>query len=254
MYSVYLLDDEPWALKGLRNSFAWEKLGFNIAAQSSNPLEIHKLAKETPPNLIITDIRMPGMTGLELIKSLRELEVSCDFIIVIGFADFSYAQQAMEYNVLNYILKPIDIEKTIPLLQKVYADIDRKQKLKHYSSQISQSTNQHCNQQTNENFNAMIEYINGHFSSDKMSLHYMADKFNLNSTYICDLFKKTLSITFNEYVTELRLKKACSMLSNTNLAVYEIAEQVGYKPYYFNTLFKKKYNTTPLKYRKEHTH
>jgi two-component system response regulator YesN len=99
----------------------------------------------------------------------------------------------------------------------------------------------------------MIEYINSHFSNNDMNLQCMADKFSLNSTYICDLFKKTLLMTFNEYVTELRLKKACSMLSNSNLAVYEIAEQVGYKPYYFNTLFKKKYNITPLKYRKENT-
>ncbi|MCT4596899.1 MAG: response regulator [Vallitalea sp.] len=253
MYSVYLLDDEPWALKGLRSSFDWEKLGFHIAAQSSNPLEIYELAKDNPPDLIITDIRMPGMNGLSLIEELRKLKIPCDFIIVSGFADFTYAQKALEFNVLNYILKPIDIEKTIPLLQKVHTDIDRKNKLKYYSSQISQSTNKHCNQQTNENFNAMIEYINSHFSYDDMNLQCMADKFCLNSTYICDLFKKTLSMTFNEYVTELRLKKACSMLSNSNLAVYEIAEQVGYKPYYFNTLFKKKYNITPLKYRKENT-
>ncbi|MCT4687126.1 response regulator transcription factor [Vallitalea sp.] len=253
MYSVYLLDDEPWALRGLISSFDWEKLGFYIAKHSTNPLEIFELAKKTPPDLIITDIRMPGMNGIELIKSLRKLEIPCDFIIVSGFADFSYAQKAIEYNVLNYILKPIDVEDTIPLLQKVHTDIDRKQKLKYYSSQISQSTNHYCNQQANEHFNAMIEYINSHFSSDDMNLQCMADKFCLNNTYICDLFKKTLSMTFNEYVTELRLKKACSLLSNTNLTVYEIAEQTGYKPYYFNTLFKKKYNSTPLKYRKENS-
>jgi two-component system response regulator YesN len=122
MLRVLLVDDEPFILQGLQVLIDWNKEGFEIAATAANGAEALDFLKENRVELIITDISMPVITGLELLKKIREEKLSdAYFIILSGYADFSYAQQALRYECMEYILKPVEREGLTKVLHKVVA-------------------------------------------------------------------------------------------------------------------------------------
>ena len=95
MYKAIIVDDEPWTIIDIEKTFCLEDMGFEIIGSYRTPQKALPAIVSKKPDLVITDIRMPGMTGLELVKSVREQNVNCEFIIVSGHSDFSYAQEAI---------------------------------------------------------------------------------------------------------------------------------------------------------------
>jgi two-component system, response regulator YesN len=122
MNKVILVDDEMYFRKGLRNLINWEQCGFRVVGEAANGEDALKMMHEVNPDLIITDIRMPVLDGIGLIKQAIEIErVQTKFIIISGHSDFKYAQQALRYGVHDFVLKPIDqdeIENTLKSLSK----------------------------------------------------------------------------------------------------------------------------------------
>lgn len=477
MYSVIIVDDEPWAIKGIRNAFDWNKHGFEITGQFTSVHKALEYIGDANPDLIVTDIRMPEISGLELMKMTRERGIDSDFVVVSGFAEFAYAQEAIRCGALDYFLKPIDIEMADSLIQKLaahfagkkgnrnnlilealisadhselsrltpffnptsendyyralilYSNRDRISCSKSYdaeqileielgsrktlyilkSGQISdlevnryfsdlagsdvkaagmssisnhykelaklikesdlaaskvflneedkgifqyeqkldtvkpfidsissiikekqfealedtflrlrndfsekdagmgevvflwnqvisvllasfyeelkdmelgflnyselkdrfenfeslcdflydvllfiRQLNRHSANENDINFyfTQMVKYIDQHYSS-RLYLKDLAAKFFLNQVYCCQLFKKNMGKTFSEYVTELRINKACELLKHSDVSVEEVALKVGIMDYYyFNKVFKKQCGITPAKYRK----
>ena len=127
MFNVLLVDDEPWSLVTLRNAFNWKAFGFEIVKETTNSLEAFDILCNETIHAAFVDIRMPGMSGLELIKAIRERDIDIEFIIVSGFSEFSYAQQALKEGVFDYCLKPIEEEKTDDLLRKLSEFLEAKQ-------------------------------------------------------------------------------------------------------------------------------
>ncbi|MGO4106916.1 response regulator transcription factor [Paenibacillus sp. YAF4_2] len=119
MYSVIIVDDEPWAIKGIRNAFDWSKHGFEITGQFTSVHKAFEFICEESPDLIVTDIRMPEISGLELMRMTREKGKDADFVVISGYAEFAYAQEAIRYGALDYFLKPIDIEMAESLINKL---------------------------------------------------------------------------------------------------------------------------------------
>ena len=110
-----LVDDDPYVGKCLRELIDWERFGCEIIAEAFDGAEALKLAQETMPDVVITDVKMPVMNGLELCKQLREEMNGVTIIFLSGYDDFSTAQFALRYNVTDYILKPINSKKIIEL-------------------------------------------------------------------------------------------------------------------------------------------
>ena len=120
MLRVLLVDDEPFILKGLMVLIDWNREGFEIVGTASNGKEALEFLKKNQVDLIIADIKMPVMTGLELLKRIREEEITdAYFVIVSGYADFSYAQRALQYKCSNYILKPVKEQELLDELHKI---------------------------------------------------------------------------------------------------------------------------------------
>lgn len=128
MYSVYLLDDEPFILEGLRYIVPWEEHGFNIVGSASNGEDGFNEIIKSDIDLIITDIMMPKMTGLELISKLKEENYDTNFIVLSAFQEFKYAKRAMNMGAENYLLKPIDTDELSENLKKIYKNIKLKEK------------------------------------------------------------------------------------------------------------------------------
>ncbi|WP_034449685.1 response regulator transcription factor [Butyrivibrio sp. AE2032] len=120
MLKVMLVDDEPYILQGLQVIIDWEGEGFEIAAVCSNGKEALRYLTENHVDLVISDIRMPEMTGLELLETVKKDKVTdAEFVLLTGYDDFAYTQKAIRYGCCDYILKPVEEEELISVLRKV---------------------------------------------------------------------------------------------------------------------------------------
>ena len=122
MLKVLLVDDEPFIIQGLKVLIDWEQEGYTIAGTASNGKEAYDFLKKESVDLIIADIQMPVMTGLELQETIRKENLSnAYFVILSGYADFEYARRALQNECMDYILKPVDREMLLKLLNRVSA-------------------------------------------------------------------------------------------------------------------------------------
>jgi two-component system response regulator YesN len=124
VFKVLIVDDEPLVLEGLKTMIDWGKYGFSICAEASDGEDALEIIKLMNPHLVITDIHMPVIDGLRLIKEVKEIRnLRAKFVILSGYDDFKYAKTAMHYNVNHYILKPIDVEEIEELLEKLNGEL-----------------------------------------------------------------------------------------------------------------------------------
>lgn len=128
MYSVLLVDDEPLAIEGLRMFVDWEGHGFRICGMCENGTEALAVAQKLMPDVIVTDIRMPQMDGLELIGQLQgERGVdSTEFVVISAYSEFSFAKRAMQLGVHNFLMKPIIEEDADEVLSRIRIRLDKK--------------------------------------------------------------------------------------------------------------------------------
>lgn len=124
MYRVIIVDDEPLIRNGLRNTIEWDELSLEISGEASNGTEALKLIKEVKPQIIITDIKMPVMDGLELIKRIHSLNSKIRIIVLSGYSDYQFLKEAIKYNVESYLLKPIDNDELISILKSTVENIE----------------------------------------------------------------------------------------------------------------------------------
>ncbi|MDF2921179.1 MAG: AraC family transcriptional regulator [Paenibacillaceae bacterium] len=126
MYKVMIVDDESWAIRGIRNAFDWNKYGFEIIGQFTSAYKAWDAIVAKKPDLVFTDIRMPEISGLDLMKMSRNHGLDIEFVIVSGYAEFEYAQEALRYGALDYFLKPLDVELADPFLAKLAVHFSRR--------------------------------------------------------------------------------------------------------------------------------
>lgn len=125
MYKVLIAEDEILVRLGLANSINWEKLNMSLVAQAANGAQAYELFLENEPEILITDIRMPLMNGMELIRKIRENGSSCKIIIITCVEEFEYARQAISYQVEDYILKlSMDIHEIEEILDRIRIKLD----------------------------------------------------------------------------------------------------------------------------------
>lgn len=125
MYRVLIADDEPSVVKSLNISIDWGKLGLDVAACVSSGQEVLAFVKEEKIDIAILDIRMPGMNGLELCEYLKKQDENLQVIFISGYAEFSYAQKAINYGALGYCLKPLEYDQLTRLLLKACKQLDK---------------------------------------------------------------------------------------------------------------------------------
>jgi len=129
MYKALLVDDENLVLKSLEAGVDWRKSGFVVAGKANNGAKALQLVRELKPHVLFTDIRMPGLSGLELIKQVKETDADIQIVVISGYAEFAYVQKSLSYGVLGYCLKPFDdheIDSLLKTAAKAIEDVRQK--------------------------------------------------------------------------------------------------------------------------------
>lgn len=111
MYKMLIADDEPFIVEGLKQILNWQEYGIELTDTASNGIEALEIIKKGGADLLITDIKMPKMNGLELIQSVKELKLNTHFIVLSGYDDFDYLKESIKLGIENYLLKPINCEE-----------------------------------------------------------------------------------------------------------------------------------------------
>ena len=119
MFKIIMCDDEPWALKGIENIIDWRTYGFTNVQTFVRADQAYRAILQTRPDVVITDVRMPVMSGLDIIENCREEGCEPLFVIVSAYAQFEYAQRALDNGAFSYILKPYEVDVIIELVQKL---------------------------------------------------------------------------------------------------------------------------------------
>ena len=125
MYRVIIVDDEPVIRKGLRETIEWDSLGLEVAGEAADGIEALKLIKAVRPEILITDIRMPDMDGIQLIQEVKKLDFDVKITILSGYSEYDYLKAAIRLGVDNYLLKPIDNDELISNLKNAVSEIEK---------------------------------------------------------------------------------------------------------------------------------
>ena len=124
LYTVVVADDEDELREAVCTMIPWEETGFSLAGSASNGLDALQLVEKLEPDLLLTDIRMPFISGIELARQVREVRPATNIAFLSGFDDFEYAQQAIQYNIISYMLKPLTIDGIVAELHVIRQKID----------------------------------------------------------------------------------------------------------------------------------
>jgi len=242
MLRIMIVEDEKIIRSGLKHIIEDIIGNYKVVKEAKDGVEALFYLEIEKIDVVITDIRMKNMDGIELIKRIRLQNSSIPIIIISGYPDFEYAKQAIKYNVNDYILKPID---RIELALALHSAQDLVNK--HKNSNQTEEKNQRKKER--KVIRRAKEYIENNIH-EQISLHYVADLLQLNYQYFSALFKMETGYTFSEYVTNVRIEKAKQLLSQTNMKIYNIASMCGYSNVkHFMNVFKKSTGMTPSEFR-----
>lgn len=138
MYRVLIVDDEEFIRNGLKCIMDWEAEGFEVCGDAANGEVAIQMINQMLPDLVLIDIRMPKITGLEVVKHCTERSLPCKFIIISGFSDFKYAQEAIRYGVESYLTKPIDEDELLKTVRQIKEALDKQHQNQDHLANIRQ--------------------------------------------------------------------------------------------------------------------
>lgn len=252
--TILVVDDEPRTRQGLTRMLeTWGNAACSVISADNGRDALDLLEREAV-DLLITDIRMPEISGLNLVQQLESGSPAAQpaIILISGYAEFEYAQQAIQLGVVNYLLKPIRKDKLFDAVEKALQVQEERSRM----SKIQRMVDSKLLDATGdvntlaEPVQEALQYVSQHLDQG-FGLREVADHVHLNPSYFSVLFKEQMEMTFIEYVTRLRIQKAKELLLQTKLPVSEIAERVGYQTTkYFNKVFKDYEGASPGAYRK----
>lgn len=251
MKKILIVDDEPRTREGIRKTLESWSSGQHVIETSASAVEALEWLKINNAHLVITDIRMPEISGLDLIEQIHNAPFSPIVIVISGHAEFDYAQRALKYGVVDYLLKPIDKKKLVSavgLALQRYEDQNQIEKMKKLVDPILMATSQE-ERKYSLPVQEAIDYLEQHLH-EPVSLRDLSEVLHMNTSYLSALFKEQTGLTFSDYLTRKRLQRAKELLLNTRLSINEISEMVGYQtPKYFVKVFRTAENVSPGRYR-----
>jgi len=261
MISIVVVEDEVLLKKGLILTTDWESLGCKVVGDASNGCEGIEVITKLKPDIVITDIRMPGLDGVQMIEALQD-KVETEYIIISGYSEFEYARQALKLGVRDYLIKPINDDELIDAIKKACNTVRNKMQINKIQSRMDDiedsrimlfkeyfMNNFHTSQSSYVEY--ALKYISENYKNN-INIKEIADKLSISESHIFRLFKSEVGYSFIDYLTYYRVKKAIELLKDPMVRIYEIAEKVGYKDQrYFSVIFKKLVGVTPKEFKEQ---
>lgn len=276
MYKVLLADDEHLDLEGMRTFIPWSELGMEVVGAVSNGFSACELLERQAVDILVTDVNMPNMSGLELARRAMDRKPDVRVVFVSGHQDFHYVKQALSLKACSYVLKPMDDDELVASLRQITLELEyeahRKRTEEQYLKMMQALEAQEGRGDKAEDIRGrqdepvamqsgdmpgcsrLVREIVATMQSrlhENLTLKNIAQQFAFSPNYLGHLFKEETGQGFSEMLTELRMNRARELLKDPKVKIYEVAGQVGYRYMpYFSRQFKETFGMTPMEFRK----
>ena len=246
--TVYIVDDKRLIRESLIQTVRWHTLGFSVVGSSGDGIIAEEEIRRLRPDIVVTDIRMPGMDGLSLTSHIRDFLPDTQVIIITGYEQFEYAQKSLRAGAVDIILKPIRNEDLEQALAKASARIKKDDENVVVTGSLPSAFPE--DRPLGVLVRTVLLYIEKNLSSD-INLAAMADMYRVTPSHLSRIFKKETGRTFLKYLIHRRIEEAQSLLADPSRRISEISETCGFgTPVRFTQLFKRIKGQTPSEYRK----
>lgn len=252
MYQILIAEDEPLERKVLCNILQKHFADLCRIYEAKSGTEAVSLFLEHKPQVAILDIEMPGSTGLEAARQIRQSGFPCMILFLSAYDKFSYAREAITLRALDYLLKPYEAQELILSVEEALNLYERTSGIPERHLAVSQDAMEEGDPaaqrmgQVRENIE---RYIRKHYTTE-LSMQDVARAMNYSEAYFCKLFKQCFKVNFSAWLNEFRVEKAKEMLRDTRLSIREISLACGYADAnYFARVFKRITGKTPSEYR-----
>lgn len=250
MFKVIVIDDETFVRKGIVLETDWNAMNCIVVAEAENGVEGLEIVRKFQPDLLICDIKMPKMDGIQILRQLREEKNDVKVIFLTAYGEFEYAQSACKLFASDYLLKP-------------FQDGELENAVLRVTEKISKEQGRNSQEDKEEGIPKIVlksgdksKYVMGalyfiseHYSDCEISVGMIAESLGISADHLSHIFKKETDYTVMAYITRFRMHNACKLLGNCRYKVYEVAERVGYRDIaYFSSIFKKTMGVTPSEY------
>lgn len=239
---VLVVEDEEMIRKGIVLAVDWAAMDCVVVGEAANGVEALEAVERLNPSLIITDLKMPRMDGIEMLRCLRERGNHVYVIILTAYDSFTYAQSALRLGAVDFLLKPFhdgDLEQAVTALRRRMGGAEREEpalpglKKGDKSKYVLEA----------------MDYIGKHYQDPNISISDIALDLGISEGHLSRTFKKETDYTLLNYLTRYRIHKAMELLRDCRVKVYEVAAQVGYRDItYFSATFKRVTGLTPSEY------
>ena len=252
MYQILIAEDEPLERKVLCSILRKHFGELCEIHEAKTGTEAFALFLEHRPQVAILDIEMPGSTGLQAARQIRQSGFPCMILFLSAYDKFSYAREAITLRAMDYLLKPYEAQELILSVEEALNLYSRTAGIPERHLSVPQEAPEeeapaaHRMGQVRENIE---RYIRSHYTSE-LSMQDVAKAMNYSEAYFCKLFKQCFKVNFSAWLNEFRVEKAKEMLRDTRLSVREISLACGYTDAnYFARVFKRITGKTPSEYR-----
>lgn len=245
MYKIVVVEDEKRVRQGIVMGTDWSGINCIVMGEAGNGEEGLEMIRKCRPDVVITDIRMPKLMGIEMIERAQEEGLDPSVIFLTAYDDFSYAQQAIRLGVADYLLKPFEDGQ---LEEAVLKAIEKKKQKSEKQEQSYTELKLDRGDKSKYIMDA-IAYVEENYANPDICVKDVADSLGISEGHLSFLFRKETDSTLMAYVTRCRMRAAMNLLKNYRNKVYEVAAQAGYHDItYFSKTFKKYVGVSPSEY------
>ena len=247
MYRVVLIDDENIIVEGLRRVVKWADYGCEVVGTANDAAEGAEKIRTLHPDILFTDIRMPGQDGLVMLAGLRSEFPDMQVTVMTGYRDFAYAQEAIRLGVVRFLLKPTKMDEIKEALQAMVARLDKLSPAP--DTPPEETTEPHAQSAGSFLVEKAIEYMKEHYQ-EKLTLQAVADCCYVSQWHLSKLLNRYAEKSFYDILNAIRIQKAKELLADPSLRIGEIGEMVGYADTaHFARTFKKLEGMSANEYR-----
>ena len=248
MLKVLVVEDEEMIRKGIVLAVDWAALDCVVVGEASNGAQALEAVERYDPSLIITDLKMPVMDGLEMLRQLRERGNNAFVIILTAYDSFSYAQTALRLGAVDFLLKPFHDGELEQAVTRLKQRMDRAGQGGEKGPAPLPLPELKKGDKSKYVLEAMA-YIGEHYHEPNIGVAAIAQHLGISEGHLSHTFKKETDYTLLNYLTRYRIHRAMELLRDCRLKVYEVAELVGYRDIaYFSATFKKLVGMSPSEY------
>lgn len=253
MYKVLLVEDEEVIRKGLIYMVDWAGLGCEIIGEAGNGAKGAEMIRRLQPDIVITDLKMPILSGIQMLVDTME-GARYEAIIISGYEDFAYAKTAIHLGVSEYLLKPLEADEVQAALQKAVQKVDHKRGFLQLQYEYMQDRKRILDLESIEDgiplsaayARAMVQFIKENYR-EQISIDDLSRKLMVRSDQLNQWFKDAAGYSFDEFLKRYRIHHAVGMLLSTEKKLHEIAEETGFHDYKeFIAVFKQYVGYAPM--------